>query len=152
LRLLRSGDAGLGRPQAAAIDPGQSVSDANRDRTIVLRSLSARDIKIGALLYPERGYWRPQQRADCIDAGRPCPYVGCKYNLYLSVKDNGSLTLTHPGQEVWDARHSCALDLADEGGLSQADVSRVLGVTRERVRQIEEAALEKARAVKGLVS
>jgi hypothetical protein len=115
-------------------------------RTIPLRE-KATNLQIGALLYPERGYWRPKQRGDCVNGSRPCPYVGCKYNLYVDVKASGSLTFTHPRSEPWDAQHSCALDLAEEGGLCLADIARVLGVTRERVRQIEEAAMEKARAV-----
>lgn len=35
-------------------------------------------------------------------------------------------------------QHSCALDLAEErGGMTLEEISGVLGVTRERVRQIE---------------
>src|SRR3954470_15585872 len=28
---------------------------------------------------------RPKTRADCVNMERPCPYVSCKYNLYVDV-------------------------------------------------------------------
>jgi hypothetical protein len=42
-------------------------------------------------------------------------------------------------------RPTCALDAADSGGLGCADVAALMGVTRERVRQLEEAGLRKMR-------
>jgi len=40
---------------------------------------------------------------------------------------------------------SCALDVAEDGPKTLAQVGEILGVTRERVRQIEEMAIAKAR-------
>lgn len=40
---------------------------------------------------------------------------------------------------------SCALDVADEGGLTHEAVGRTMNVTRERVRQIEASALVRVR-------
>ena len=97
--------------------------------------------------------WRPRTRSDCADVPRPCPYVGCRYHLYLKEgnaqgKAAGAYT-TSPaidGAEIEDLEHSCALDLADENqgvGLTLEKVGDVLGVTRERVRQIERVACAK---------
>ncbi len=43
-----------------------------------------------------------------------------------------------PGQS-----ESCALDLAERGGMTLQEVAEVLGVTRERIRQLESKALRK---------
>jgi len=40
---------------------------------------------------------------------------------------------------------TCALDVADRGGATLGEVGSVLGVTRERVRQLEERALRRLR-------
>jgi hypothetical protein len=94
-------------------------------------------------------YDRPKARGDCMrtsgteHAERPCPWVGCQHNLYLDVnKSTGSVTLNHPelaGPE--EMKHSCVLDLTDEGSYSLDDTGRLLNVTRERIRQIENRAL-----------
>ena len=48
---------------------------------------------------------------------------------------------------LWEHNgETCALDLADRGGMTLIEVADVLGVTRERVRQIEDSAIEKIRA------
>lgn len=95
---------------------------------------------------------RPKTRADCKDGPRPCPWVGCRYNLYLDVTSVGSLKVARPGTHPWDMVESCALDLADrpplpwsEDGLTLEEIGAALNVTRERVRQIEREALRKLR-------
>lgn len=90
-----------------------------------------------ALDYPEDEHWRPKTRADCAKVPRPCPYVACRYHLYIDVHPNtGNIKLNFPGREVWEIEHSCALDIADEGGLALEDVGAVCGLTRERIRQM----------------
>jgi len=42
---------------------------------------------------------------------------------------------------------SCSLDLAERGGMTLTEVGDVLGITRERTRQIEALAMHKLRAV-----
>lgn len=69
-------------------------------------------------------------RATCPEQ-RPCPRVQCRYHL-------GDLA----GPSV-DISETCALDLADRGGMTLQDVARHLGISRERVRQIEEVGLRK---------
>jgi DNA-directed RNA polymerase sigma subunit (sigma70/sigma32) len=38
---------------------------------------------------------------------------------------------------------SCVLDVADNGGITLEEVGELLGVTRERIRQIEAVAIRK---------
>lgn len=81
---------------------------------------------------------RPRTRGDCVDGERPCPWVSCKHHLYLDVNpENGSIKLNRPDLEPWELEHSCALDLADRGGLTLEDVGLVTNLTRERIRQVE---------------
>jgi hypothetical protein len=112
---------------------------------------------------------RPRRRADCRDNGlRPCPFVGCRHNLYLDVNpETSAIILTRPDLEPGEMRYSCVLDLVDgiadglEGQRLQTpdgpawsftlEVAAVpLNLTRERVRQIEKAVLNKLRALRTL--
>jgi hypothetical protein len=96
--------------------------------------------------YPE---WadRPRRRADCENEARPCPFVSCRYHLYLDVAPSGNIKLNHPGLEVWDMAQTCALDVADFNpeGLPLEEVGDLMNLTRERCRQIEFAAVGKIR-------
>lgn len=92
---------------------------------------------------PNHGVERPRTRADCAEGERPCPWTGCRHNLYLEVRETGLLKLVFPGLEVEDMGESCALDVADRGGHSQADVAPLLNLTRARLDQVEDVALRK---------
>lgn len=86
---------------------------------------------------------RPRVRADCAEVMRPCPYVGCRYNLFLDVSPKtGAVKYNFPDREPWDmpATGSCALDVADAhpGGLPLEGIGELMNLTRERTRQIEE--------------
>lgn len=87
---------------------------------------------------------RPTKRSQCRDAPRPCLYVACRFHLYLDVNEStGSIKLNHPDREPWELGESCALDVAERGPHTYEAVGRVLNVTRERARQLEESALAK---------
>jgi len=88
---------------------------------------------------------RPKFRNQCPSA-RPCPFVGCKYNLYLDITETGNIKYNFYGIDPWELNVSCALDVADEnsnGEMSLNDIGRFMGLTRERVRQIEKDAVKK---------
>jgi hypothetical protein len=89
---------------------------------------------------------RPRIRADCQGGARPCPFVSCRFNLYLDVTAAGSLMFNFPGLEVDQMVESCALDVAERGGKTMAEVGRLLNITRARVQQIEREALAVASA------
>lgn len=69
--------------------------------------------------------------------------MSCRYNLYLNITPAGTLMLTWPDKEPDEIEHSCALDLADGGAVTLHTVGRMLNLTRERARQLEERALAK---------
>ena len=90
---------------------------------------------------------RPLVREDCAGGQRPCPWVICRYHLFLDVTHAGSIVLNFPellGPEELDS--SCALDIADRGALTLDEVGDLMNLTRERIRQIEEKATRDARA------
>lgn len=92
----------------------------------------------------EDGLTRPATRSDCAEAQRPCPHVACRHHLYLDVNpDTGTIKLNFPDLEVWELTDTCALDVAERGATSLDDISLLLNVTRERVRQIETQAMLK---------
>ena len=67
-------------------------------------------------------------------AGRGrCVHVSCRYHL------------AHPdrGARLLSATRDCALLVANEGPHTLEEIAQVLGMTRERVRQIEETAIVK---------
>lgn len=86
----------------------------------------------------------PETRGDCPTV-RPCPFVSCRYHLYLEVTSHGSIKFNFHGREPWEMGESCALDIADENydGLPLSQIGHHLGLTRERIRQIEVNAFEK---------
>lgn len=86
---------------------------------------------------------RPRTRHDCGAVPRPCPYVACRFNLYLDVTPTGGIKLNFPDLEPGDMppTGSCALDVADRGEHTLEEVGELLNVTRERMRQLENEAL-----------
>lgn len=89
---------------------------------------------------------RPKTRGDCVDGPRPCPFVSCRYHLMLDINPHtGGVKINHPDLEVDQLRETCALDVADRGGVTLEEVGQVLNLTRERARQIEVAGLRHVR-------
>lgn len=88
---------------------------------------------------------RPKTRADCLPGGfnevRPCPFATCKHHLFRHVRGEEGMT----EEDLEKMAHTCVLDVADVGGMTLEEVGTVLGLTRERVRQLEAAGLRKLR-------
>ena len=91
---------------------------------------------------------RPRSRGDCAGAQRPCMFISCKHHLYLDVNPStGSIKLNFPDKEVWELEDTCALDVADKGGITLEEVGTIMNLTRERIRQVETRGLLKLRAI-----
>jgi hypothetical protein len=89
---------------------------------------------------------RPKTRADCVNSPRPCMFVSCKHNLYLDVNpETGSIKLNFPDKEIWELPYTCALDVAEKGGITLEEVGEIMNLTRERIRQVETRGLLKLR-------
>jgi hypothetical protein len=92
---------------------------------------------------------RPVTRGECKAVARPCPYASCKYNLDhedlpLKGRREGLTGIRYLRQLAdRDRSESCALDVADRGPQPLDHVGALMGVTRERARQIEASGMAK---------
>ena len=117
-----------------------------RSKTLALRRLSREETAEARQIIESLKHLRPKTRGDCRNAERPCPWVSCKYHLYLDVNpQTGSIKLNFPDLDVWEMHETCALDVADRGGTTLEEVGALLNLTRERIRQVELSGLEKLR-------
>lgn len=118
-------------------------------KTVAVRRLTRFELQAGRdelkALGADAPYARPKTRGDCVGGPRPCPFVACSMNLYLDVSETGSIVLNFPHLEPGQmpAKHSCALDLADRGGMTLEEIAVVTNLTRERIRQVELRALSR---------
>ncbi len=125
--------------QAAGTPAGRQGK--RRSKTIAARRLSRVDFSDGLEIDESLQALRPLTRGDCAKGPRPCPWVACKYHLYLDVSTRtGSIKLNFPDLEPWELQDSCVLDVADKGPVTLEDVGRIMNLTRERIRQLEQAA------------
>jgi len=117
-----------------------------RSKTIAPKRLTREEKREAASLqYPE-DIERPQHRGQCQNMERPCPFVSCEHHLYLDVNpQSGAIKLNFPHLEVWQMAETCALDVADRGGITLEEVGAILNLTRERIRQVEVRGLAKIR-------
>jgi hypothetical protein len=80
-------------------------------------------------------------RGACRRLQGPCPHAVCRFNLTAERRDNRG---AKPNQQHLPVVHeSCALEAAEQGGMTLEEIAKRLSLTRERVRQIELGALKK---------
>lgn len=119
-----------------------------RARTVSVKRMTKRELEMGRLLYPPvDDVVYPETRGDCEHDARPCPFVRCRYHLYLDVDPiRGAIKFNFPDLEVDELGVSCVLGVADHQGTTVELVAAFLNMTRERVRQIEVKAFDKLAA------
>jgi hypothetical protein len=109
-----------------------------RSKTIAMKRLTREELRQGALMYPPVDIPRPTNREECRGEQRPCPWVACKHHLYLDINpETGSIKINFPDLEPWELKHTCALDVAERGGITLEEVGEIMNLTRERIRQVE---------------
>jgi hypothetical protein len=117
-----------------------------RSRTIAMKRLTREELRVGALMFPPVDVPRPKTRAECREEARPCPWVACKFHLYLDVNpETGSIKINFPDLEPEDMKDTCSLDVAERGGITLEEVGEIMNLTRERIRQVEVRGLLKLR-------
>jgi hypothetical protein len=117
-----------------------------RSKTIAGKRLTREERRLAQLIVYPGDIDRPETRLECQSMPRPCPFVSCAHHLYLDVNpESGAIKLNFPHLEVWEMKETCALDVADRGGITLEEVGDILNLTRERIRQVEVRGLGKMR-------
>ena len=142
-------------PQPDVLKADETIDERRRSKTMSRKEM-ARDLRRRRLtgdadpeetaLLGEIESTRPKTRADCVSSQRPCLFVSCKHNLYLDVNpETGSIKLNFPDKEIGELPYTCALDVAEKGGITLEEVGEIMNLTRERIRQVETRGLLKLR-------
>ena len=119
-----------------------------RVRTVAKRRLTKHLLQLEHVPYPA-DVERPTTRAQCCEQERPCPFVSCRYHLYLDVKPGGSIRMNFPELEPWELQETCTLDIAERGGVSFSTVADAINVSKQRVEQVQSEALRKLQERRG---
>lgn len=95
---------------------------------------------------------RPKTWGDCANVPRPCPWVGCRHNLYLDVDGSGRIRYPFKHLEPHEVPDNtlCSLDYATDG-LNVNDVAAITGFHRNHIVPTEIKALRKLKKGKHLV-
>jgi hypothetical protein len=80
-------------------------------------------------------------RGACRRLPGPCPHAVCRFNLTSERRDSRGAKPAEVHPPV--VREACALEAAEQGGMTLEEIAMRLCLTRERVRQIELGALKK---------
>lgn len=87
---------------------------------------------------------RPRTRNECSAVPRPCPFISCKYHMYLDVHPKtGSVKLNFPhlAPEEMPPGASCALDMAERRPVTVQELGVLMNLTAERIREMVGAGL-----------
>lgn len=125
-------------PETTGLRVKRRLTRASLGRRARVQRMSREEMRVGALMYPPTDDERPRTRGECREELRPCPWVACKFHLYLDVNpETGSIKVNFPDQEPWELTTTCALDVAERGGVTLEEVGEIMNLTRERIRQVE---------------
>lgn len=95
---------------------------------------------------------KPKIRKDCENVPRPCPFVSCRYNIFLDVNSqSGNIknVFNEFKDPIYMTFNNCVLDIVEKHGcMTLEDIGKIMNITRERVRQICDASVRKIRDYK----
>ena len=131
-----------------------------RARTVSIKRLSKRNLDAGRALANRLldglDATRPKTRAECVqgaNALRPCPFVSCVHHLFLDVNPrSGAIKINFPDLEVHELAETCALDVADRGGVTLDEVGAAMNLVRERIRQLETKGIAQLKTMRALAA
>ncbi len=106
----------------AAHNPGERKPRV-RGRTISIKRYATKTLRWETIeankILAELDVQRPKIRADCLEGGsnaeRPCPFVSCKFHLFLDVSErSGAIKINFPGLEIWEMNETCVVETSSE--------------------------------------
>lgn len=124
---------------------------------------SQKSLRMGMEMYPEQTLDRPRTTRECdeefLDMGTPgqaCPFLSCVHHLAIDVNERtGSYSINVPFEledeesdpvpsvTLDERAYTCSRKAALDGPQTMESIGEAIGVTRERVRQIVDSALNK---------
>lgn len=116
---------------------GQDISLSRRRRGF--NSLRSRKSVYSVLDVEE-----PKKRGDCLPGGinsaRPCRWASCQYH-FLRPRTEAEA----PEGTLLEPEPLCVLDIADSGEKTLEEVAELMGLSKERIRQLEAKAIRKVK-------
>lgn len=100
----------------------------------------------------DAAHGRPKTRGECVSMPRPCPYVGCRYHLFLHVTQRGGLQFPF-GDDVSELERmpaTCTLDVADQGYISREALAKIFNVSQQALVPLGHSALARIGVDAGL--
>lgn len=86
----------------------------------------------------------PATRAECAGIERPCKRYACLHNLTPETERAGKPHHgKHPDPVLVEKAESCELDVSEKGRHAPKEVAQLMGLTPERVRQLEDRGMRK---------
>jgi sigma-70-like protein len=80
----------------------------------------------------------PRTRGDCLPGGvneaRPCAHVTCRHHMQADGRRRKWGRAPTP---IPEGSPTCSLDVADEGHHSLDEIAEILGLSKQRVEQLE---------------
>jgi hypothetical protein len=138
-------DPDFAEPVFPAQPGDRKWTEAPRATSIANKPLVRKERRLHLKLLPWYGL-APKKRSDCAGVQRPCVFVTCRYNLYLDENpETGSIRLNFPHLDPTQMVDSCAMDIAERGGIPLEDLGVMLNVTLEGASQVVDKALAEAR-------
>lgn len=117
----------------------------NRSRRVRAKTISSREAVLECSDVQVLESARPRTRGECLGSPRPCPFVSCRWHLYLDVSPQGAVKINFPDVEPEELTVSCALDVADDGGRVLDEIAPLMNLSTEGARLILVRASEKIR-------
>ena len=129
------GESARGQPQDPPPAPPHAAAEQDdRDEAADARGAARRRADVPAGRHPAPDHARGVPRARCARARGS---RASTTSISTSTRRPGRSRSTSPTSSRGSCKHTCALDVAERGGITLEEVGEIMNLTRERIRQVE---------------